>query len=309
MITIKLEAFSDSIPSWLRKVLEKGQYYKQNGSDRNRNARIAWDTATYVKANLPSSARSADYKDPNRLQVFRIKTTSRTLDVYIPNLLDPTVYDTAFDPNNQMYHSVKASQLSYKNLASITVEYGYIDISKDGTADKRKERADAKKGSIERDPKMAQKWSEYSQKWLTNRGYDKSGYPLNPDKYINMLAKIDVNDTTRAARRVEMYYGQIEEVRNKIIKELSASSKDLANAEGKGSFSRSKMGDLSDATGYLSRAMDSYKSLLKSIEDLNKSKGDSKEEKDSYRRWIANDLKRSGEELKRYLKYANDLLN
>lgn len=311
MITIKNEGFSESFPGWLKKALSnKNRGYYGNISS-NDDFHIAWDTAKYIPAELPSSARSADFKDPNRLPVYRIKTTSRASDVYIPGLLDPQVYDTAFDDNNGMWHSVKASSLSYRNLASITIEYGYIDKSKDNTIGKRKDRANAKKGSIERDPKMGQKWSEYSQKWLTTRGYDKSGYKLNPDKYINMLANMDVNDTDKASKRIEMYYNQIEDMKSRIVKELSASSKDLANKSGKGSFSRSKFGDLSDALEYLNRAIEDYKSLLKSIEDLKKntSNMDDEKSKESYRRWISYDLKRNGEEIKDYLKKARELLD
>lgn len=311
MITIKNEGFSESFPGWLVKALEKGDYYGKDGSNRNRKANIAWDTAKYIPAELPSSARSADFKDPNRLPVYRIKTDYNSTGVYIPGLLDPNVYDDAFGPNNNGWHSVKASALSYKNLASITIEYGYIDKSKDSTTDKKKDRENARKDSVERNPKMGQNWSEYSQKWLTTRGYDKSGYKLNPDKYINMLANMDVNDTEKASRRIEMYYNQIEDIKSKIVKELSASSKDLANKSGKGSFSRSKFGDLSDALEYLNRAIEDYKSLLKSIEDLKKntSNMDDEKSKESYRRWISYDLKRNGEEIKDYLKKARELLD
>lgn len=308
MITIKNEGFSSSFPSWLVKALERGEYYRKSGSDRNRKANIAWDTAEYIPAKLPTSARAREYKDPNRLQVFLLDDgTSRTSNqVYIPELgIIPSVW------NNRTRNYVNANRLNFNDLANMTVEYGYIDKSKDNTLDKRRDRANAKKGSIEREPNMGQKWSDYSQKWLTSRGYDKSGYPLNPDKYINMLAKMDVNDTEKASKRVEMYYNQIEDVRNKIIKELSKSSKDLANSKGKGSFSSNRMEDLSNAIGYLSRAMYDYKNLLKSIEDLNKNKGKSGSEKEenAYKSWVSLDLKRNGEEIKEYLKKAKELLD
>lgn len=54
------------------------------------NFNIAWDKAKYIPAQLPASARSEEYKDSNRLPVYRLHISGYVDNdvVYIPGLVD-----------------------------------------------------------------------------------------------------------------------------------------------------------------------------------------------------------------------------
>ena len=296
MIRIINEKFSESMPDWLKKAFKRNQKYLY-GDVRNSELGLALDKAEYIPAPIPSSARAKEFKDPNRLQIFRIGDN-----IHIPKVIHSYVRVPG-----KGY--VDTNTLNYKTLVSITDEYGYLDLGKYNTKDLRKSRSIAKAGADNnRKKNMGQSWSEYNNSWITSRGYDKSGYPLKPDKYIKMLSDLDASDTSRAEQRIEKLYNRIENVKADVAEQLKASSKELINKKSKSVFGGSNgFSDLSDALGYVSRAIESYKDLLKTIENLNERNKNNESDDKSYLKWYSDDFARLFKEAKGYLDAAEKL--
>ena len=299
------EAFSDSFPDWLKKALQGSSKYNK---PKLGNFNIAWDKAKYVPAELPASARSEDYKDPNRLPVYRLQIPRyeyRDI-VYIPGLIDP---DENWDPKKWQY--TRASNLSYKKLKELCVEYGYIDLSDANinTSEKRKERA-SNKSDMDRRPEMGQHivWDTFDKKWEirpASTGYDKSGYKLDPDKYKKILAQNIAKQPTKMFDKLNDIYSKIETSKQKIQDKLNNSSVKDLSGEGKSSWTQNAMEDVSYALKYLSRATRSYTDLLSRIDEINDYKDSTQEQKEN---WLAKAIERTMEDVKDNLEEIDKII-
>lgn len=202
-----------------------------------------------------------------------------------------------------------------KQLANHAEAFGYIDISnsKNTNFKLRKERRDAQVGDInlkrdsnkqysKRDivgyPKDERGFTDWRNpilgdlKWLTNRGYDKSGYKINKDKYKEILKKLKAENYQAA---IEETLNKLEDYRSRLIKVLSSmnlkDSKDLSA--------------VNLASDYLYRMIESYTEVVKALERIESKSDLSEEDRKSSINWevkyFLNKFTEYEEDLKRYL--------
>lgn len=307
-----------TFPDWLKSYLSK------NKSLRDKLSKNGLDlaNATFISGQLPRNARDAAFRDPSRIAVFRMvdSVDGKYEVIYIPGFTDPDVYP---DPNNR-WTRYSASSISKKKLLELTLEYGYIDMNdkRNSNTELRKERADAKKGMIDRDrsagqvPKITNvkygtyedgstNWDDvvsYDIKWVTKRGYDKSGYPLDPDKYGRMLDNAGLSDYSV---RLEMLYNNLEKVRARLITNMQKYTVTDSTKFRTDGWEDNLFGSLSDAARFLSRAIDSYVRLEKRVKAVVENEEDTDEEKN---RSIASAFSWTSKDVRSYLKDANETL-
>lgn len=202
-----------------------------------------------------------------------------------------------------------------KQLANHAEAFGYIDISnsKNTNFKLRKERRDAQAGDInlkrdsnkqysKRDivgyPKDERGFTDWRNpilgdlKWLTNRGYDKSGYKINKDKYKEILKKLKAENYQAA---IEETLNKLEDYRSRLINVLSSmnlkDSKDLSA--------------VNLASDYLYRMIESYTEVVKALERIESKSDLSEEDRKSSINWevkyFLNKFTEYEEDLKRYL--------
>ena len=202
-----------------------------------------------------------------------------------------------------------------KQLANHAEAFGYIDISdsKNTTFKIRKERNKIKSGDInlnrdslkqfsKRDilgyPKDESGFSDWENpilgdlKWVTNRGYDKSGYKINKDKYKEILKKLKAENYQAS---IEEALNKLEDYRSRLIKAISSINlKDSKN-----------LNVLRSASDYLYRMVESYTDIVKALERIESKDGLSEETKKESIRWeikyFLDKFTEYEEELKSYL--------
>lgn len=202
-----------------------------------------------------------------------------------------------------------------KQLANHTEAFGYIDISnsKNTNFKLRKERRDVQAGDVnlkrdankqysKRDivsyPKDERGFTDWRNpilgdlKWVTNKGYDKSGYKINKDKYKEILKKLKAENYQAA---IEETLNKLEDYRSRLIKVLSSmnlkDSKDLSA--------------VNLASDYLYRMIESYTDIVKALERIESKNDLSEEDKKSAINWevkyFLNKFTEYEEDFKRYL--------
>lgn len=182
-----------------------------------------------------------------------------------------------------------------KQLANHAEAFGYIDISnsKNTNFKLRKERRDSQAGDInlKRDankqfsrrdivgyPKDERGFTDWRNpilgdlKWLTNRDYDKSGYKINKDKYKEILKKLKAENYQAS---IEEALTKLDSYRSRLINILS--SMDLKNSD--------KLRDLSNASDYLYRMIESYSEIVKALERIESKSDLSEEDRKSSINW------------------------
>lgn len=307
-----------TFPDWLKDFFNKDKVLK---SKLNKYG-LDLANATFISGQLPRNARDPAFRDPSRLAVFRMsdRPGGRYEVIYIPGFTDPTVYP---DENNR-WNRYNASAISKKKLLELTLEYGYIDMSDSSNSNLalRKQRYDAKSGMISRDRAAGQtpqrtnvqygtyedgrtNWDDvigYDIKWVTKRGYDKSGYPLDPDKYGRMLDKVGLEDYSV---RLEMLYNKIESARTRLIAVISKYSvADSTKVKVRSTWERNIFGDIARIAQDFSRSIDTYRDLENDIQEIvNSQISDS--DKDERIRYA---FKWNGKRVRDYLKEVTDAL-
>lgn len=308
-----------TFPDWLKKFLSKNKNVKlrltKMGVDLSR--------ATFISGQLPRSARDPAFKDPTRVAVFRMvdRVGEDHEVIYIPGVTDPTVYP---DENNR-WARYSASTVSKKKLLELTKEYGYIDMNDSRNSNRalRKERSDAKSGMVVRnraaglspqktnvqyatDERGRTNWDEvisYDIKWVTQRGFDASGYPLDPDKYGRMLDNVGLEDY---ATRLEMLYNKIESARERLIAVMSKYTvKDSTKVKVRNTWGRNIFGDVARIAQDFSNAIDAYQELQDSVQQIIDATGLEDTEKNER---IAYVFKWNGKRVREYLKDVTSAL-
>lgn len=262
-MVIKLtEAFSKGLPQWLLKglgLLGRGN----NKYWANELTKLGIDPANaeYIPADTPASGRDPFFKDLTKLPVYRLQDNR----VYIPGYNDGGMVRY-----NGEYWYYK--DLSRKALLSMTTEFGYL-VPSNEVAELRKQRKankpyDRKKAAQHRQPEYnntkedgSRDWDNPSgYKWVTNSGYDKSGYKLDPEKYVRKLNEIGLNNYSA---KLERYYKMIADAQSKLSTVLTNYDlqSDLDNRYG----SWSSGSPFKDLANYLDRAIYSYKELVRDI--------------------------------------------
>lgn len=271
-----------TFPSWLKDFLSK----RKDVREKLTKMGVDLARATFISGQLPRNARDPAFKDPSRVAVFRMvdRIGGSYEVIYIPGITDPDVYPSETD----RWQRWNASAISKKKLLELTREYGYIDMNdaRNSNLALRKERSDAKRDMVYRDRAAGQtpqktnvqyaidergrtKWDEvisYDIKWVTKRGYDKSGYPLDPDKYGRMLDNVGLEDYSV---RLEMLYNKIEASRTRLIAVMNQYSvADSTKVRVKSSWERNIFGDIARIAQDLSRAIDAYRELEEGVQQI-----------------------------------------
>lgn len=279
--TALTEDFGD-FPDWLKKFLAKRKDVKKSLTKMG----VDLARATFISGQLPRNARDPAFKDPTRVAVFRMvdRVGGNYEVIYIPGITDPDVYPS----ESNQWERWRASAISKKKLLELTREYGYIDMndSRNSNLALRKERSDAKRDMVYRDRKAGQvpqrtnvqyaqdergrtNWDQpisWDIKWVTKRGYDKSGYPLDPDKYGRMLDNVGLEDYST---RLEMLYNKIETARTRLIAVMNQYSvSDSTKVRVKSSWERNIFGDIARIAQDFSRAIDAYRDLEEGVQQV-----------------------------------------
>jgi len=267
------ESYSDEFPSWLVNAINRNKDIKAGLSKAN----IDLANASYVPDTLAKGGRDPKLKDPSRVNVFKLIDGS----VYLDGINNPYV----FLPRMGIQKNV--SQMSWKQVLDIADEYGYIMKNDPDLIQKRADRKAAKAGSVNRglgqyhkqmfkyqsDPDNRWRTLEIPDgwKWVQAKGQDKSGYPLNPDKYKDMLDDVGLNNY---ADRLQKYYDKIENYRTQIIKMFNDSTMDMAMNGRKGDWGQTYLDSISDCVRRLDNAVRSYKQLNKAVQEAIKYSAD-----------------------------------
>lgn len=303
------EDFSPSFPKWLTNAIKRdnvGNYLSQQGIDLNK--------AEFIETDPPVNGWDPKAKNPNLIKVFYLKTENDrypSYQLYIPGYYGDT---KQFDLSGN-YGGIQLKTYSMKQLANHAEAFGYIDISnsKNTNFKLRKERRDVQAGDInlkrdsnkqysKRDivsyPKDERGFTDWRNpilgdlKWVTNKGYDKSGYKINKDKYKEILKKL----------KAENYQAAIEETLNKLEDYRSRLINVLSSMNLKDSKDLSAVNLTSD---YLYRMIESYTEVVKALERIESKNDLSEEDKKSAINWevkyFLNKFTEYEEDLKRYL--------
>lgn len=283
------EDFSPSFPKWLSNAIKKdniGDYLSKQGIDLNK--------AEFIESDPPVNGWDPKAKDPNLIKVFYLKDDNERYPAY--QLYIPGYYGDIkqFDLSGN-YRGIQLKTYSMKQLANHAEAFGYIDISdsKNTTFKIRKERRDVQAGDVnlkrdankqysKRDivsyPKDERGFTDWRNpilgdlKWVTNKGYDKSGYRINKDKYKEILKKLKAENYQAS---IEEALNKLEDYRSRLIKAISSinlkDSKDLSV--------------LRSASDYLYRMVESYTDIVKALERIESKDGLSEENKKESIRW------------------------
>ena len=315
---VKTEALSQDLPDWLRAKLNRNKltkYKSRYSNDRVPVMNIAWDKVKYVPAEIPQTARATDLKDTNKLPVFKLKVpgylgdTDAKTEIYVPGLLDPEIHGELV--NSRSYY-LPVSKASYKQLLPYIEEFGYIVLDDETkTGNLRLSREKGREGSVERDMTKGLhsvrdylgngKYSD-ELRWVTDRGYDKSGYPLDPDRQLKKLAKMSLENDETAAKRIETIYNQIEDVKTRVANVLT--NRNIKDLTGNSEIEKwdTKMYRIERAVRYLGDAVKQYTDILQTIDRAKNTDGGLLDS------WLAHEFKSKVVEIKSDLKECNDCL-
>lgn len=307
-----------TFPEWLKKFLQSSRAVRTSLTKKG----IDLAHATYISGQLPKNARDPAFRDLTKLTVFRMhqRPDSNYQVIYIPGITDPDVYPDPLNP----WTRYSASVISKKKLLELTTEYGYIDLndSRNSNIPLRNARYTAKKGMVDRDLGAAQHAVrtnvEYAKddrghndydhpiswdiKWVTKKGYDKSGYPLDPDKYGRMLDRVGLDDYSI---RLEMLYNKIEASRSRLIGVMSKYTAADSIKVRSSSWENNIFGDIQRIVADFSRAIDAYRQLEETVNELVTAEDIDNDEKD---RRIKNAFQWTGKRVREYLNEVSSAL-
>lgn len=223
----------------------------------------------------------------------------------------------------------KLSSVAIDKIKMFTTEVGYIDLADPMNTNKdiRKERSDLKKMYPDRDYSKTQYPKrvnvEYPKKdngltdwehpiswdieWITHRGYDKNGYPLDPDKYVRMLNNVGLDNY---GQRLDRIYSQLEECRLELVALMNQYTlDDFDKYDIRDGWSRSVFALIGNHMREFSDMLDGYRRLKESVDRILRYKD--KESIDSSLQYTfsydGRSLTKDIQELKQQLKKARNL--
>lgn len=265
------EDFSSYFPTWFTKNLsprDKGALSKA-GVDLNK--------ADFIEDDPPISGWDPRLKNNNYIPVYLVKgggSIGSTL-LYIPGIINDNSSEDLL--GNGSYIALK--NYSKKQIGEHSINFGYIDmsVSSNSNKDLKKARELAKKGDINLDREkhdqyayqstLGYKKNQYGYSdfnnpilgdvsWITQKGYDKSGYKLDPDKFKNLLISNKIKDTSS----IDEMVSKIEDYRNKLSDKLKAI--DIKDRSSMSSFTRCADA-LSDMINEFSSSFENMESISK----------------------------------------------
>lgn len=194
-LTIK-EAFDSSVPNWLKEPLHQvarpkiTRYSTKTAAIHNQ---IDLNTAKYVPSPVPVNARDPKWSDEIIIPVFKGTDANGNPFVWIKGYNNPDICVPDARSRYNSYRSIE--KVAKSTVLSMCDEFGYFvkGDGSDNVANKRKARTDARDGAAVRDYSKSQYKDTYDGRWRTYHGYDKSGYKLDPGKYAEMLADMNLS--------------------------------------------------------------------------------------------------------------------
>lgn len=259
MVTKLNEAYSPELPRWL---LNGIGLLGRSSKNRARGlVTLGIDPAhsAFITAPVPTSGRDAFFKDPNKIPVYRLLNKYGNEYVYIPGVNG----DDMIGYNGDMWY---LKDLSRKALLSMTTEFGYIvpdNSAKELRSQRSKNRPDNRRNNAQYQRDIYGKdengYTDYQnpigKEWVTQPGYDKSGYKLDPEKYVRKLNEIGLDNY---ADKLEKYY-------NMIVDAQKSVADALLNYDVKADLDDYYSTPLGKRARYLEDAITDYKSLTREV--------------------------------------------
>lgn len=306
------EAFSN-LPDWLVRYLSSDKPGAKQAKTIMNNKGIDLANATYTRGAFPRSNRDPVLKDPSRLNIFKLNDKGYET-VYVFGVNNPYLHKPG--SSHEMRY---ANELPMKDILEMTVEYGYIDLNDPQNSNKsvRAERAKLKglgpKRGVGQYPQERKVYDDNYQAigtetvWLMTKGQDKSGYPLDPTKYVRMLDNVGLDDYSD---RIESFYRNIESLRSRLIEVISRFNiKDSNRYKTIGHWSRNVYTDIAKAMDELSRAIDSYQELNEDCARI-VTRGKEKSQSDEdISEMLSYEFRYKGSEIRTHLKETSTIIN
>ena len=259
------EDFDPSMPSWLARAIKMKNTNSMGHQDYN--YKIPFDTMKWTVEKFPEKGKLGDIGNGEYIALLIDASGDEHKGDYI------VYFPAAYIGNNESIYingrNRRIDSMSLKALAPYVKEYAHaIDTSNSVKDVKQKQinRANAKSGSVDR----IDKTDRYSYGYNTK--FDKSGYIVDPDKYVKLLAQIHQQDY---ANRLEDLYVVLSDVKNKIKDFVSADdflpdAKDDASAYTVNSKSKSRY--FTQISNNYNDAISNYKYALGELDNISKSK-------------------------------------
>lgn len=236
------EAFSDSCPNWLKNVLKnrnKGRYGASNFDETTEFEEVPTDK---IKGKNGLTAISKEAW-ANGEELF-VRTRSGVF----------RFYDNRWRNVRNEQYTLSSEEIADSIIAAVKT------TNKAATYDKnqkiQQDRKDARNGSIDRDRNVDH--------WDIERGYkDKSGYTLDPNKYVKMLRKINQEKLADSSLVRELEKSDYVNRFNELGKKAAEFIGQSLNI----SYDKTDTWSGFD-TRIVDRVKDAVKSAKKSIEDL-----------------------------------------
>lgn len=269
--SILKEKFSRNIPDWVIKHINTRYNPIKDKLSRNIDLNNAeWEPID--KNNITTKDISND--DPDKIRIFRLDFAhdNKFIYTYIPGYEDGGY---AYLPRDGKYHYI--SKMAKKDIINAIVDGGVLTCDSEALSKKRQDRADAKKGSINRgsgqyqgydyakDPNGYTDFSTkiYNNKWYNSRGQDKSGY--EQVDYLKTLArKLTKMDKDNYKIIMNKMKTSIDEAKDLFIQLLKTSPEKLAY----GTTNRDRWDSSWMRVAYDTNS--TLKDLIKQYEDIDK---------------------------------------
>lgn len=265
------EKFSRNIPDWVIQHIDKRYSPIKDKLSRTIDLNTAeWEPID--KNNITTKDISND--DPDKIRIFRLDFAhdNKFIYTYIPGYEDGSY---VYLPRDGKYHYI--SKMAKKDIVNAIIDGGVLTCDSQALSKKRQDRADAKKGSINRGIGQFQRYDYaknqdgtsdfstkiYNNKWYNSRGQDKSGY--EQVDYLKTLArKLTKMDKDNYKIIMNKMKTSIDEAKDLFIQLLKTSPEKLAY----GTTNRDRWDSSWMRVAYDTNS--TLKDLIKEYEDIDK---------------------------------------
>lgn len=259
------EDFDSSMPSWLARAIKMNNTNSMGHKDYNYTMPL--DTMKWKVEPFPEKGKLDNIGDNEYIALLIDASGDEHKGDYI------VYFPAAFIGNNESIYingrNRRIDSMSLRALAPYVKEYahtvGNIDAVRN-VRQKQTDRNNAKSGSIDR----IDKDNRYAYGYDTK--FDKSGYIVDPNKYVRLLAQLHQQDY---ANRLEDLYVVLTNIKNK-IKDFMSADDFLPDAKDDTSAysvdSKSKARYFSQISKNYNDAIANYKHAIDELDNISKSK-------------------------------------
>ena len=259
------EDFDPSMPSWLARAIKMKNTNSMGHNDFNYTMPL--DTMKWKVEPFPEKGKLDNIGDDEYIAMLIDTSGDEHKGDYI------VYFPAAYIGNDETIYingrNRRIDSMSLRALAPYVKEYahtvGNVDAGRN-VRQKQTDRDNAKSGSVDR----IDKTNRYNYGYNTK--FDKSGYIVDPDKYVKLLAQLHQQDY---ANRLEDLYVVLSDVKNKIKDFMSADdflpdAKDDTSAYSVGSKSKAKY--FNEISKNYNNAISNYKHAIDELDNISKSK-------------------------------------